>query len=694
MISSHRPPLSRPRIAGFVSLALLCALSSPASAYSPVTFTDVAPFPGVGLDGYERTPSARHAAYEQFMSDSLITPINPFVDVIVTPMRHRGIPGVSLLDFDSDGDLDVYVTNGPGSPNSLFSNQLVETGQMSFIDVAALAGVEATSQDSNGSCFGDIDNDGDPDLMVVGHESAPILYENQGGTFSDISQSAGIDSGLYGMSCVMGDVDQNGLLDIFVARGYSLNTLFECFTDIFSPEIQPNDLFLNQGHNTFSDVSDSSGIRDLVSGGMPPGANTISWSAALVDYDLDGDLDLMVTDDQCNVPNQKFGGLSRGTLQLFQNDGSAQFTNVTLQAGLSLPSEWMGTSWGDFNHDGAMDFFVTSFGDWGKQFVGAPIEVGDESSRWYLGNAQGGFTDPGVGDMRYTPFGWGTVAEDFDNDGHTDLAFHGGLDMVTLMEKSNPGAILFNDGQANFTYEPEALNERHRRRNDSGVAAGDLDDDGYVDIVSVSNFNTPAPMALISYTIGGIDYGTVWDPGLFVPMMDEWQSGGFAWNGTDATNGTLSVELNNGESGHRSVQVKALGTAGLTPGGVNNRDGIGAVMTFTPRHGQTAMKPVLGGSSHASQDSLAQYFGLGTSHRGTLEVLWPGGVRNRLYNVRAGEKVTMPEIPCGYDDASINDTKYALCVFKSLIYLVGCNAISKNESRRLFVSAIRARRRP
>lgn len=662
----------------------------PGANSPPVSFTDVAQFPGVGLDSYQRTPSARHALYAQFMQESLTTPFR-VSDVITTPMRHRGIPGVAILDFDRDGDLDVYVTNGPGTPNSLYSNQLKETGSMSFIDVAAWAGVEATTQDSNGACFGDIDNDGDEDMMVVGHESAPILYENHGGSFTDISASANIDSGLYGMSCVMGDINQDGLLDIFVARGYSLDTLYECFTDIYSPEIQPNDMFLNQGGNTFADVSATSGIRDLASGGMPPGLNTITWSAALVDYDMDGDLDLFTTDDQCNFPGPVFGGFPRGTMQLFKNDGSGNFTNGTIQAGLTLASEWMGTSWGDFNHDGAMDFFVTSFGDWGKQFVGAPIPLGDETSRWYLGDQQGTFTDPGVGDLLYTPFGWGTVAEDFDNDGHTDIAFYGGLDMLTLLDKSNPGALLFNDGQANFTYESQSVGETHRRRNDSGVASGDLDGDGFVDIVSVSNFNTPDPIPLVPYGVGGIDYSSVWDPAFFVPMANEVDEE-WTWNGIGLPNGTLAVELNNGESGNRSVKIKALGSKGFTSLATNNRDGIGAVMTFTPKQGDTAMKPVLGGSSHASQDSLELIFGLGNARKGTLDVMWPGGVRNRLYNVKRGDEIVMPEIPCSYDDASLSQKQYKRCVKKALRDLVDCDAITQKESNSLFSSAMRARR--
>lgn len=670
-------------------LSCLALLPSPdAHASSPVTFTDIAPSPSSGLSSYQRTPSARHADMVQFLQDSLTTPVAPPDDIIITPMRHRGIPGVAIFDFDGDGDQDIYVTNGPGTPNSLFSNQLIETGTMSFVDVSAASGAAATAQDSNGVCYGDIDNDGDKDLMVVGHSSATKLFKNNGdGTFTDISASAGINQEINGNSCVMGDIDQDGRLDIFIARGYSLDTLYECFIDPFSSDIKANDLYLNNGNNTFSDVSSSSGIRDLVSGGMPAGANTITWSAALVDYDQDGDLDLLQTDDQCNYPGPAFGGFSRGSLQLFKNDGTGQFTNHTLAAGLSLPSEWMGSSWADFNHDGHLDVFVTSFGEWGKQFVGAPIAVGDESSRWYLGDGQGGFTSPGQGSLIYNPFGWGTSAEDFDNDGHTDIVFRGGLDMVTIIEKSNPGAMLFNDGNANFTYEPGAHGNAHRRRNDSGVAAGDLNGDGFVDIVSVSNFNVPAPLPLVPFSVGGIDYGSPWDPAFFMPLMDQGPDG-FSWNGITFPNGTISVELNNGESNHGSVEVEALGTVGLLPGGKNNRDGIGATISFTPHRGQTAIKPVLGGSSHVSQDSISQHFGFGRARKGVLDVLWPGGVRNRLYNVRAGDYVRFPEIPCSIDGDYRRPSQYYACVGTSLHHLYHGGYITWRQKAEFFVSAV------
>lgn len=652
------------------------------------TFTNIANDPIVGLVSYQRVPSARHETYRNFMIQSLDQPFS-VGGIINTPMRHRGIPGVAVFDYDSDGDLDIYATNGPGAANSLFSNQLKETGELIFVDVAAEAGVQAIDQDSNGACYGDIDNDGDQDLMVVGHESGALLFENEAGSFTDISSSAGVDSGDAGMSCVMGDVNIDGKLDIFIARGYSLSTLSECFVDVFSSSIQANDLFLNNGDNRFSDISDTSGIRDLVSGGMPDGANTITWSGALVDYDQDGDLDLFTTDDQCNFPTSAFGGFSRGTMQLFQNDGAGNFSNHTFAAGLTLASEWMGTSWGDFNHDGALDFFVTSFGEWGKQFVGAPIALGDESSRWYLGDSNGAFIDPNLGELIYTPFGWGTVAEDFDNDGDTDISFFGGLDMLTLIEKSNPGAYLENEGNASFSYTASSLGLEHQRRNDSGAASGDFNADGYVDIVTVSNFNTPAPMPLVPYSVGGIDYGSPWDPAFFVPVTNATDSG-FVWNGLEFPNGTLALQINDANSNYGSVTIRTMGTHGLTSNGRNNRDGIGAVLMFTPDEGKTAIKPVLGGSSHVSQNSLEQVFGLGSADRGVLDVLWPGGVKNRIYNVSHKQAVLMPEIPCSYADQQ-SMKEYVGCLSTALGELLNLNVITRQQYAYYFQSAVKAK---
>ena len=420
-------------------------------------------------------------------------------------MRDRGFPGVALLDYDNDGDLDMYVTNGPGTPNSLLSNQYAQSGQVTFVDVAAAAGVQATAPDSNGVCFADTDNDGDEDIFVVSLAGAHHFFENQGdGSFVDITVSSGVSAGgVGGTSCVFGDVDNDGLVDLFIARAYSLDTLLPCFLHEFTFEFQPNELYVNTGGNIFQDVSTTSGIRDMYDG-YPAGMQGLTWSAALVDYDLDGDLDLFNADDQCAALPAKHGGIDRGFIQLWDNDGSGNFTNVT---GLSFgdqPFDWMGISFGDFNHDGNMDFFACNFGDWAREFLGEPYTLHDESSVWFFGQNDNTFVRDQAG-LPTTPFGWGTSAEDWDNDGDTDVIFHGGLSLGLAAEASNPGSTLINDGTGMFTYDANATSVDHSRRETAGTAAGDLNGDGYVDIVTVSGEDYPSFTPLVPYNAVGVN---------------------------------------------------------------------------------------------------------------------------------------------------------------------------------------------
>src|SRR5947209_3907248 len=151
----------------------LCLAGAPALlADGGVTFTNVAAHGGAGIT-YQRfgNPSLE-AEDDALKGNGGLIPIPPGLTGIglihelqpISPQKPRGAPGVALFDYDNDGDIDIYVTNGPGHANSLYKNLLSETGQLQFVDVAAQAGVEATSQDNSGVCFGDIDNDRCEDL--------------------------------------------------------------------------------------------------------------------------------------------------------------------------------------------------------------------------------------------------------------------------------------------------------------------------------------------------------------------------------------------------------------------------------------------------------------------------------------------------------------------------------------------------
>ncbi|HLF28768.1 MAG TPA: CRTAC1 family protein [Anaerolineae bacterium] len=672
-----------------LNVVLLLAVAGAASASGGgVGFRDIAANDGAGI-AYRRAVSARDAVWDTIKHKVPYT----VADLAVSPMMPEGDPGVALFDFDRDGDLDIYVTNGPGANNSLYSNQLKQTGRLKFVDVAAAAGVGVFDQDSQGACFGDIDNDGDEDLYVANNNAPNTLFENQGnGAFRDITVSSGTSGGdRNAVSCALGDVNGDGLLDLFVGNNYSdWSHQLPHFGQPFAFN-EHNQLFLNTGGNVFVDVSAESGVETLA--GLPPeaaGAAGVTWQVALVDYDLDGDADIVASYDQTG-PAAKYGGMDLGFIRVFNNDGTGHFTDVTFETGMNHYGNWLGLAFGDLNCDGHMDIFGTNVGDYGYTVL-IPYQLGDLTSRWFLGQSDGTFTDPGVGALVATPFGWGTSIADYDNDGDPDIIYYGGSEGNVFVEASNPGAILRNEGcSANFSRDTEALagSSDHTRLTEHGLAVGDLNNDGFVDIVSVSSFAIPESAPLMPFSVS---YGSPFDADAkfvpsFVPNGNPLE---FVWSGVEFPEGVLSVEINSGDNRNKWVQVETLGTVGLTSGGRVNRDGIGAVVTFTPKHGQPVMQPILGGSSHNSQDSLAAEFGLGSARKGAVEVLWPGGVRNRLYDVDQSERVTFPEIPCSFDADRRSGREYLRCVKDAIDDLVKARVLKRVEGVRFFASAMRA----
>lgn len=450
-------------------LAGLLAVASGAWADGGVSFTDLAVQEGSGL-AYQRAPSPRKAIFDALKQQ----PVYSFpADFAATPLKARGAPGVALLDFDRDGDLDIYVTNGPGAANSLFSSQLVESGEVRFVDVGVRAGVGAEDQDSQGTCFGDIDNDGDHDLLVLGNAEPNRLFENRGdGTFADITAASGVGGGASNStSCSMGDVDGDGLLDIAVANAYDdWSHQLPYFGGEPFQHNQHNQLFRNAGGNVFTDVSDTSGIRELA--GLAPelsGIALLTWAIALVDLDLDGDVDLLTADDQTVTVPVPLGGIDIGFIRFFENDGGGHFTDRTFDVGLDRFGAWMGLAFGDLDCNRQLDIFGTNFGDYTPATLGFPVSAGEWSSRWLLRRRNGTFTDPGVGDLVSLPFGWGGAIVDYDNDSDLDIVFHGGFDINAFVDASNPGVFLENqDCSGKFALDTAALagSTDHSRRAD------------------------------------------------------------------------------------------------------------------------------------------------------------------------------------------------------------------------------------
>jgi len=246
-------------------------------------------------------------------------------------------------DYDNDGHLDVFVTNNAhvmicdGQPNKLFRNK----ADGAFEDVTDAAGVGDLGN-GMGLAWCDYDNDGDQDVYVLNFDNydfAPpentpgILYKNNGdGTFSNVTDDAGVANEMGGFGVAWGDYNNDGNMDIFIAN----------LKDIY-PSAK-NVLFRNNGDGTFSDVTDSAGVADEEE------STEVTW----VDYDNDGDLDLHVVN----------GGIGASQpCVLYRNNGDETFTDVANEAGIQYVGHAQGASWGDYNNDGNMDLYLVNYGE-------------------------------------------------------------------------------------------------------------------------------------------------------------------------------------------------------------------------------------------------------------------------------------------------------------------------------------------
>jgi hypothetical protein len=642
-----------------------------------------------GID-FQREPSPeRRAIWEAHVAASPFPNAEQGTRQANSPQKQNGAPGIALFDYDNDGDLDIYAPNGPGADNALFQNQLAQTGEMEFVDVASSAGVTAFNQDSNGVCVGDTDNDGDQDLYVVAAGHRNLFFRNNGnGTFTNTTMFSKLPGyGRNASGCAMGDVNGDGLLDIVVANTYDdWKNRQPVFIGQGITNLQPNELYLNKGNNVFQDVSLGSGILNIISG--PPSiyfGGSYTWAISMIDYDQDGDTDIMWADTQGAPPADK--SQERSALRLFENNGAGQFTDVTHARGLAIWGSWMGLSFGDFNRDGAMDVFGTNFG----RYMGGVVQ----NSRWLLGSANKSFTDPQVGDLVGTPFGWGTTVLDYDNDGDQDISFFGDDDVLFFWAADNPGTLLRNDGNANFIWDRDAMTTDHRQRQVQGAASGDLNGDGFEDIVTISTYGFVASENFRPFTqISGVTGSPFDDVARFENVFTGRITAGFTTYLNPAfLKGDVALDLNSGGNGNGSVQFDLVGAKGLVSNrhaaGRVNRDGVGAVVKFTPAGDATSLQPITAGSSYGSTDSMTAHFGLGEAATGVVEVLWPGGVRNRLYDVKAGEHLTLPEIPCSFDGNS-NRNGFRRCTNEALKDLVRRGVINQSYSNRLSASALRA----
>ncbi len=372
----------------------------------------------------------------------------------------EGFAGVAWLDYDNDNDLDLLLTNTVGASTGLFKN---DNGN--FIDVTEESGLFSLSGNS-GVVVGDIDNDGYPDVFMsgMGHFFGPLqsptkLFHNNGdGTFTDIAIPAGIPGAETGLSAAMADINNDGLLDLFITSPGHLGVAFP-------PGLQHNDrLYLNNGDLTFTDITESAGVT----GGR--GSCVSSFS----DYNRDGWVDLFV--GACNDVT-----FAPAPFHLYRNNKDNTFTDVTVEAGLG-DGYWMSAAMGDINNDGHIDLFATNFGPFAPNGAAAPHAL-------YQNNGDGTFTDVASPELALNDFGWGATFADFDNDGFLDLFFTGSLPAFDLIGPGlgNPGRMFFNNRQGGFVQDNEAHGLDLSSEYVTGVARGDFDNNGFPDIVISSS---------------------------------------------------------------------------------------------------------------------------------------------------------------------------------------------------------------
>jgi hypothetical protein len=489
--------------------------------------------------------------------------------------------GVAMFDYNNDGKVDIFLTNGAEMPglnkssrkywNRLFRND----GNGQFTDVTESAGLSGTGYDT-GVAVGDYDNDGFQDLFVAGVHHYTLYHNNGDGTFTDVTEKAGLTANdpkygpLWGVGGAWLDYNGDGHLDLFVVNylRWDPGTEPAC-PDYCHPGYYkgtPNRFYRNDGNGHFTDVSEQSGIRAFVGKGM---------AAAVADYDQDGRLDIFVTNDKM----ENF---------LFHNEGNGTFREVGLETGVSVASygnliSGMGADFRDVDNDGFPDIFFSA--------------LQNETFPLFTNSGKGYFLDStsasGLSTLTNQMSGYGVGIYDFDNDGWKDLFVACGHVQSTPLSQEmridEPNAVFRNLGngkwtslveQAGFSVVPPA---RHR-----GAAFGDLDGDGRVDIV-VNALGAPAE---------------IW--------------------------------LNRSPNSNHWLDVNLTGTR-------SNRDGIGATITIvTPAGKQTNHKTSAVG--YASSSAGPVHFGLGKYDKvSLLEIRWPSGRRQQLKNVLADRTNTIVE---------------------------------------------------
>jgi enediyne biosynthesis protein E4 len=400
--------------------------------------------------------------------------------------------GCGFIDYDDDGWLDIYLVNSgkcdffdphPALRNALYHNNRDGT----FTDVTEKAGVGCGGY-GMGVAVGDYDGDGRPDLYVTQYERSVLYHNNGDGTFTDVTEKAGVAAPGWSSSAVWFDYDNDGELDLFVCRFVDFDKSknrfcgnrdtgerYYCIPRVY--DAMPSRLYHNNGNGTFTDVSKESGIASVLGK---------AWGAVATDIDNDGRMDLFVAND--TVANF-----------LFANRGNGKFEEIALQAGVGYSADGrarsgMGVDSADYDQDGWLDLFVDN--------------VDQEMYSIYHNNHDETFDDTaiqnGIGMTTRLMSGWGVKLFDFDNDGNIDLFVANGHPDDKIEErfsevKYQEPLLLFHNTAGTFDKTFQNVSSAggplfKQRFASRGMAIGDFNNDGGIDVLVA--VNNAAPLLL------------------------------------------------------------------------------------------------------------------------------------------------------------------------------------------------------
>jgi enediyne biosynthesis protein E4 len=497
--------------------------------------------------------------------------------------------GVALFDYDNDGRLDIYFSNGarlddptpkgtvPRKDDPKYWNRLYhQRPDGKFEDVTVTAGVAGAGY-STGVAVGDYDNDGFEDVYVAGYGHGTLYHNNGDGRFTDVTADAGVAGSGWMTSAAWVDYDNDGRLDLVVARymQWDFDDIYcgrqeeglrsYCHPDEFKPESTL--LFHNDGKGKFTEVSHRAGI-DKGSKGL---------GLSIADYDRDGWMDILLAND--SIPEF-----------LFHNRGNGTFEEVGLVSGAGLDGDGhtfagMGTDFEDYNNDGWPDIIIT---DLGNQRYALFTNLKDGSFDYST-------SVTGLGAISLLHSGWGVRFMDYDNDGWKDL-LAAQSHVMDAIEKTEPtlhyreAPLLLHNQQGKKFVDVSAMSGDvfHQAWAARGMAIGDINNDGRLDAVMMS-----------------VD--------------------GPAW-----------ILLNQTRTLNHWITLKLTGVK-------SNRDAIGAQVRISSDNGEQ-FATVTTASSYQSSSDKRIHFGLGAADLvREIEIRWPSGIRQVLKDQKADQIVTIVE---------------------------------------------------